>query len=139
MEVTLMQNKSPKNYLNKDISIVKKLQGTFQHEVSLDNPIIRLRFASVPDCNYMYIEKLKRYYFIREVVGIKYGYYELDCVCDYLMTFKTLIENSMIHVTKTDNFNRFINAGILEESRTKSESKEIPIDFNANGQTIMIV
>ena len=87
----------------------------------------------------MYIEKLKRYYFIREVVGIKYGYYELDCVCDYLMTFKTLIENSMIHVTKTDNFNRFINAGILEESRTKSESKEIPIDFNANGQTIMIV
>ena len=45
----------------------------------------------------------------------------------------------MIHVTKTDNFNRFINAGILEESRTKSESKEIPIDFNSNGQTIMIV
>lgn len=139
MEVTLMQNKSPKNYLNKDISIVKKLQGTFQHEVNLNNPIVRLRFASVPDCNYMYIEKLNRYYFIREVVGIKYGYYELDCVCDYLMTFKTLIENSMIHVTKTDNFNRFINAGILEESRTKSESKEIPIDFNANGQTIMIV
>lgn len=139
MEVTLMQNKSPKNYINKDISIVKKVQGTFQHEVSLGNPIVRLRFASVPDCNYMYIEKLNRYYFIREVVGIKYGYYELDCVCDYLMTFKNLIENSMIHVTKTDNFNRFINAGILEESRTKSEYKEIPIDFNANGQTIMIV
>ena len=139
MEIILMQNKSPKNYLNKDVSVVKRVQGTFQTEVSLDNPIVRLRFASVPDCNYMYIEKLHRFYFIREVVGVKYGYYELDCVCDYLMTFKTLIENSMVHITKVDNFNKFINTGIIEESRTKSEFKEIPIDLNANGQTIMIV
>ena len=139
MEIVLMQNKSPNNYIEKEITVVKKVQGTFQSEANLANPVVRLRFAQVPDCNYMYIEKLHRFYFIREVIGFKYGYYELDCECDYLMTFKNLIESSIIHITKTNNYNKFVNVGFVEESRTNTEFKEIPIQFNPNGQTVMIV
>lgn len=99
------------------LSLVQSVDGTLREESSVVNPIIMIETISntqgivtefgdpvdangnpisydyqigteLPAYNYAYIEEFHRYYFVTEIVSVRYGLWRLVLKCDTLMSFK---------------------------------------------------
>ena len=75
--------------------------GEFKEDTSIINPVFTVKVASssVTDydfnnCNYCYIDELKRYYFIKDIVIIAQGTFRIFCHVDVLMSNKADIQSS---------------------------------------------
>lgn len=97
------------------------LKPTFLFSLTLNN-----LFAY----NYIYVPNFKRYYFIRDIEIIANGLYKISCVVDVLKTYADLIKNSSVLVTKSTDFNKFVNIGY--ETTVKKEITVVPINIKLN-------
>lgn len=84
-----IQTMLTKNFVLKDVSNVNNLNA-YTTQFDFHN------------YNYLYIPVLKRYYFIDSVDVVNNDRLYVRMSTDYLMTYKTLIDNSILHFVKSN-------------------------------------
>ena len=107
MIVKSFNTESSLNTINKVINFVTDIDVKFKDEVNIYNPIIVLKYDDLIDFNYMYIDKFKRYYFIKDIEVFPNKIYNLTLKCDVLMSFKDDILNSYGNVITQTNYNKY--------------------------------
>lgn len=96
MRIDFCKTLDSDNIINKEIDFVTSLEVKLKKDFDLLNPTILLSKKGLNDLdvNYCYIEKLKRYYFIRNVENINKEINRYILECDVLETNKEIILNS---------------------------------------------
>ena len=112
MTITIYQNKSEGNVLNKDITQVVQLTGTLREGTSVLNPTIVVE-SSEPNivwANYLYIAEWGRYYFINEIANIRTNVWSFECHVDVLMTYRnTILQQSGIIARQEFLYNLYLD------------------------------
>lgn len=106
MTIELMVNVSEPNMLNKQIVSVATLEGALRNDSPISKPSIlvetdQLAVGSTVRANYAHIPEFGRYYFIQEATHVRNHLWQLNMVCDVLMSFSTGIKASMVLVEQT--------------------------------------
>lgn len=104
MEITLYQNVSEKNRLNKEFADELATTAIFKDEVDIINPTLRITGdISIISFNYLYIKELNRYYYIDNIVSVRNNLWELKCSIDVLMTYKEDIKLQKALISRQEN------------------------------------
>lgn len=88
IEITLYQNNSGANFVNKDLTEVGTFQGNMRDSASVTDPVITIATDSVISfVNYAYIPMLGRKYFVMNITILRSGLYQLTLHVDVLCTY----------------------------------------------------
>lgn len=122
MDIYMYKNSAEKIVLNKDsyLSSEIHLSGYLRDECDIINPVIEISKAAyskiwygtetvdvqstgqdvmsenpyaVPEHNYIYIPKFKRYYFVDNITSVRKGLWRISMSVDVLMSFRDKINN----------------------------------------------
>ena len=143
MEVKLYTNYSENFVIGKSISLLETVQCTIKDSLSVEKPILRLQYSgNIKKVNYVYIEELKRYYFVKEKYTLTGERYELHCDIDVLESFKDSILSLLCIVDKQENnnlSNMYLNDGsFVTLSKQFNRVVTFPNGFNDEGTYILI-
>ena len=107
MTLTLYQNQSEINYLNKSLLEIATVSAVLKSDMDISKPVIKLKSALPPNSNYCYIQVFGRYYFITAQKILPGGINELTLDCDVLMSFKsTILDSTVIAERSTNHCNK---------------------------------
>ena len=140
MNVKLYKNESNNNVLNKKITLISEDNILLKDNVDVYKPIIKIKKPLLNNCNYVYIEDFKRYYYITNKKSINNDVIELSLKCDVLMSFKNDILNSKGLIIKSENLiNDYINSDIyVNDVREKTRVINFKNGFNDTPEFILI-
>lgn len=140
MNVKLYINESNNNVLNKKITLISEDNILLKYDVDVYKPIIKIKGPLLNNCNYVYIEDFKRYYYITNKKSINNDVIELSLKCDVLMSFKNDILNSKGLIIKSENLiNDYINSDIyVNDVREKTHVINFKNGFNDTPEFILI-
>lgn len=101
----------PPNKIGKTLGIaVGTYTGQLVDGTSIVDPDILVESAGVPGGNYVYIQAFERYYFIKDKVSVKNGFWRLQMHVDVLMTYSTpILASTVILARNTSNYNQMLN------------------------------
>lgn len=128
-------NKNPVNKVNKSLgSVIFSANGNLLEPTNIMNPSIKImsETESLLGCNYCFIEKFNRYYFIDSIDIIQNNIYQINCSVDVLKTYADEINESNAIISKRgldeeDVTNRYFNDGTFStEERSYSKVVEFP-------------
>lgn len=140
MNIDLYINTSEENAIDKIIVNKKTIEGTIKTTIDItDFSVIFNFFEDWNNFNYVYIEKLKRYYFVESKRILNNSLVEYDIVEDVLMSFKDLIRQQNILVTESENaYNGSKNNYIAENKLTVANSYEMEDLFSSDKSGVLI-
>lgn len=140
MKIDLYKNTTEENAIEKIIVDKKTIEGTLKTTIDITNfSVIFNFFEEWNDYNYVYIEKLKRYYFVESKRIVNNSLVEYDLVEDVLMSFKDLIREQNILLTESEiAFNGSKNNYIAENKLTVANSYEMEDLFNSKKSGVLI-
>lgn len=140
MKVDLYKNTTEENAIEKIIVDKKTIEGTLKTTIDItDFSVIFNFFEDWNNYNYVYIEKLKRYYFVQSKRIINNSFVEYDLFEDVLMSFKDLIREQNILLTESETaFNGSKNSYTSENKLTVANSYEMEDLFNSNKSGVLI-
>lgn len=108
--VVLGKNTSPTHQINKAVTSVATLTGTFRDSVDLINPTVRIEHASPTDFDYVYISDFKRYYFVEDITIVRKGIMDVALTCDVLESHKAgILANTAIIDKQANIYNLYLN------------------------------
>lgn len=150
MKIILYYNKSESIKVDKDIEEVLTVEGTFRTRVSILNPTIYLNIDFIPlNINYVYIEDLKRYYYVDNIIADVKDMYILKCSIDVLMTYKNYIKSQQAYVSRnqyvyngyiSDNYMTFLPSKVIEKDEVSIGNDCLKFNgYSAPGSNIAIV
>ena len=114
MKITFYSNKSDAIVVDKKINSVSTINNAkIINETDILNPsiIVSRNFYDniISQTNYLYIDKLKRYYFINNI-SFADSMIVIDCSVDVLMSYKDEIKNLYCTVKRNENIkNGYLN------------------------------
>lgn len=142
MNVTLYNNMSENNVLNKTKNYIKDVQAVAKGVISIENPVVILDFdESILDCNYMYIADFDRYYFcsLTPMIG---GKIEVAGAVDVLDSFANEILQLDCIINKQQNVSQgsmYFNDGSYNVLTTEfSNAYAFSGGFNDSPTNILI-
>jgi len=140
MKIDLYKNTTEENAIEKIIVDKKTIDGTLKTTIDItDFSVIFNFFEEWNDYNYVYIEKLKRYYFVESKRIVNNSLVEYDLIEDVLMSFKDLIRQQNILLTESETaFNGSKNNYTAENKLTVANSYEMNDLFNTNKSGVLI-
>ena len=140
MKIDLYKNTTEENAIEKIIVDKKTIEGTLKTTIDITNfSVIFNFFEEWNNYNYIYIEKLKRYYFVESKRIVNNSLVEYDLVEDVLMSFKDLIREQNILLTESEiAFNGSKNNYIAENKLTVANSYEMEDLFNSKKSGVLI-
>ena len=140
MKIDLYQNTNEENAIEKIIVNKKTIEGTIKTTIDVTNfSVIFNFFEEWNDYNYVYIEKLKRYYFVESKRIVNNSLVEYDLFEDVLMSFKDLIRQQNILLTESETaFNGSKNNYTAENKLTVANSYEMEDLFNSKKSAVLI-
>ena len=95
MNITLYNNLSEKNVIQKTLANAVQLTGELSESTSIKNPIITIEYPStIVGFNYCYIEDFARYYFVSDIKSLRNNLWALTLRVDVLMSFANDILNT---------------------------------------------
>ena len=135
-----MNNTSPNNKINKNLSTVTTLDGSLKEPATIMNPVISIEYSSPTGFNYAYIPQFGRYYFVKNVEILRANIMRLELEVDPLETYKESILNLSVIIDKNtflyDNYlideNRQVNV------KTKTDIINFPNGLLESGEFILI-
>ena len=139
MNAVLYKYKGLKNILNKELKDGVNAYCYFKQSVNITNPslIFALENTKILEYNYIYLQDLKRYYFVDSIESIKKNVFCFNLKEDVLMSFNDSILNAECVIIKSENPNNdFVNCNISQNETVT----EIAIEdkFNHNGNLILV-
>lgn len=88
MELTIYNNQSPTNYVNKKLTEAFTLIGTLRADTSVVDPDIEIvYFQNMAAYNYAYIPEFGRYYYITDWISTNNNFWIARMHVDVLMSF----------------------------------------------------
>lgn len=139
MIVKLIQTPTAKNALIKTVSYEKDIEGDFKSNADLINPVINVVGENLESYNYVYIDKLKRYYFIDKIEITRKGYFTFYLHIDVLMTYAENIKSLYGIVTRQENANPYYKGYITAaDVRQTHEILNYENNFNEKGTLILL-
>lgn len=140
MKVDLYKNTTEENAIEKIIVDKKTIEGTLKTTIDItDFSVIFNFFEDWNNYNYVYIEKLKRYYFVESKRIVNNSLVEYDLIEDVLMSFKDLIRQQNILLTESETaFNGSKNNYTAENKLTVANSYEMEDLFNTDKSGVLI-
>lgn len=141
MTVNLFSYTDVENKINKALENELEIKNVFiKNQVfNIDNFDIVFKFNgdvnAIFSHNYCYIEKLKRYYFIKNIEIKNNDTYSIELEIDVLMSFKDSILNSNCHIVeseKTENIKDVSNLDRYEIKKIGLDTSDFfnPLGFN---------
>lgn len=140
MKIDLYKNTTEENAIEKIIVDKKTIEGTLKTTIDITNfSVIFNFFEDWNNYNYVYIEKLKRYYFVESKRIVNNSLIEYDLIEDVLMSFKDLIRQQNILLTESETaFNGSKNNYTAENKLTVANSYEMEDLFNTDKSGVLI-
>ena len=140
MKIDLYKNTTEENAIEKIITDKKTIEGTLKTTIDItDFSVIFNFFEDWNNYNYVYIEKLKRYYFVESKRIVNNSLVEYDLIEDVLMSFKDLIRQQNILVTESETaFSGSKNNYTAENKLTVANSYEMEDLFNTDKSGVLI-
>lgn len=140
MKIDLYKNTSEENAIEKIIVDKKTIEGTLKTTIDITNfSVIFNFFAEWNNYNYVYVEKLKRYYFVDSKRILNNSLVEYDLIEDVLMSFKDLIRSQNILLTESETaFSGSQNNYTSENKLTVANSYEMEDFFNSSKSGVLI-
>lgn len=140
MKIDLYKNTTEENAIEKIIVDKKTIEGTLKNTIDITNfSVIFNFFEDWNNYNYVYIEKLKRYYFVESKRIVNNSLVEYDLIEDVLMSFKDLIRQQNILLTESETaFNGSKNNYTAENKLTVANSYEMEDLFNTDKSGVLI-
>lgn len=140
MKIDLYKNTTEENAIEKIIVDKKTIEGTLKTTIDItDFSVIFNFFDDWNNYNYVYIEKLKRYYFVESKRIVNNSLVEYDLIEDVLMSFKDLIRQQNILLTESETaFNGSKNNYTAENKLTVVNSYEMEDLFNTDKSGVLI-
>lgn len=114
MTITFYNNESDAIIVSKKITSISSINNAkIINETDIVNPsiIVSRNFydSIILKANYLYIDKLERYYYINNI-SFADSMIVIDCTVDVLMSYKSQIRNLTCTVTRNENFkNGYLN------------------------------
>lgn len=133
MTITLYNNTSPPNYVNKSITQVEELSGTLREACSIVDPVITIERSNPTGFNYAYITEFSRYYYVTGVSSEVNGLIAVAMHVDVLMTYKSQIASAKAIVRRQENrYNTYLDDGIFKAyQNSKHKIIAFPGSFSA--------
>jgi hypothetical protein len=144
MDVTLCNNASESNIINKTISDIALVSCVIKGNLSITDPILLLSYNSSldPNINYMKIPELNRCYFITDITDLTGGRFEIRGKVDVLESFKAGILGLSAIIDKqqgTGAINMYLDDGsYMVENKEFNSVINFPSGFNSTGEYILI-
>lgn len=140
MKIDLYKNTTEENAIEKIIVDKKTIDGTLKTTIDItDFSVIFNFFEDWNNYNYVYIEKLKRYYFVESKRIVNNSLVEYDLIEDVLMSFKDLIRQQNILLTESETaFTGSKNNYTAENKLTVANSYEMEDLFNTDKSGVLI-
>lgn len=140
MEIILYNNKSEKNKIGKNITLVATLTGSIKEQSSLIRPQIVIEYSDPTAFNYVYISEFGRYYYISDVNILNTNILMISLVVDVLESFKTSILSQHVIIDKNQNvFSNYLpDSNLLTLVKTKTDIVNFPSGLLDSGQFILI-
>lgn len=103
INVILYQNRGEKNRVNKRnyLTEVMKLRGVFRGPFSIEEPTLTLQLNEFINFNYVYIQELQRYYFVRSSSGLNNNFYDINLKVDPLFSFMNEFRTSTAEILRS--------------------------------------
>lgn len=142
MDITLCNNSSEKNEINKAISNSVTFTGILRSETSVSDPVIMLEYnGNLSVYNYCRIPDFSRYYYITDITSVRANLWTVKCHVDVLMSFKSAILSAVAILdesTETGISNYLSNE--VWRSLSKDKTSIIPFSngLNSTGEYILI-
>ena len=140
MKIDLYKNASSENAINKIITNKKTFEGTLKNTIDIaDFSVVFNFFEEWNNFNYVYIEKLKRYYFVESKKIVNNSLIQYDLIEDVLMSFKDLIRNQNILLTESETaFTGSKNNYLAENKLTIANDYKMSDLFTSNKSGVLI-
>lgn len=131
MTISLYNNASAPNYVDKNITLIETLTGVLRKPGSVTDPVITIERNSPVGFNYAHIPEYERYYFVSGVSMISDKLLSLSLHVDVLMTYKAQIRNMNAIIKRQENkFNLYLDDGIFKAyQNTKHKVIKFPYGF----------
>ena len=113
------------NYLTK----VGELAGVLREESSLVEMSLTLELEELPLFNYVYIEQLNRYYYVTDIVSVKYKLWTISLSVDVLMSYKNALLSCSAFVDRNEN--SYDNT-IIDKKRVIQQGYDIEVSTVTN-------
>ena len=119
LDIYFQVNHSESNVLDKDITNLFSVRGTFRASTSIIEPVFIIEgdLAEISQANYVTIPLFHRSYYISNITSVKTNLVQINCVCDVLSSFKEGIRaNTGIIRRSADSnlYNLLLNDGSLK-------------------------
>ena len=135
--MTLYQNTSNERTVDKSLIKIKEVTGYLRDETSITNPSIIIDTSGegnyILNCNYVYIENLQRYYYIRSIDFVRKNLWRINLRIDVLMSYKDKIRDMrcLISRASSEYYSRIPDSEVILASSPIIDVEEIPNDvFN---------
>lgn len=109
MEIIFYQNNAENNRVNKNAYLTEKFRcnGTLKERTSIIAPSMLIEYnlstnKKIFDCNYCYIPKFNRYYYIQNVVSEFINLFTIELKVDVLMSYRTDILSQVGLVSRNE-------------------------------------
>lgn len=121
--IEIGKTSSPRNKINKTFKSVFSLEGSLKDSCSILQPVIQFRQTegmtaqNFAKCNYMYIEKFGRYYYITDVVSVRNSIVEVHGRVDVLYTYADEIlanKGLLLRASQKANYSKYLDDGTLK-------------------------
>lgn len=142
MEVQLLSTTSENNTIGKKYSSVATISATLKDNSSIIHPVLIFNFSGdIYDMNYMYIPEWKRYYYIRDIVLLTGGRYQIAADCDVLESFKAdiLKMSVVLDGTESTGSNKYLPSPVfIPNIKNSTDIIEFPSGLLETGEFILI-
>ena len=105
--IDLMQNKSPSNFVTKDVVSILSASGNLREETSIIDPIVMIETSIsaniIGKINYAYIAEFNRYYYVVNITSIANDLWEIEFHVDVLMSYASKIREQTAIVARQEN------------------------------------
>lgn len=137
-EITLQINNSEKNKVQKTVTDLITVTGSFREKTSITNPVITFAidnsdFEVISQCNYLSIPILRRKYFVNEIKLVSNALWEVTAHVDVISSFASEIKaNKAIIKRQETKWNLYLNDGVFKVYQNpKVLTKKFPTGFDA--------
>ena len=108
--IILGRNTSPTHQINKQVTQVAALTGTFRDSVDIISPVVRVEHDNPAGFDYVFISDFGRYYYVEDITVVRTGILDLHLSIDVLESHKTaILANNAILDRQESKYNLYLN------------------------------
>ena len=141
MKITLYYNNSEPNKVHKNLAEISTVEGTIRTQSSVIDPVVIIEGKlNLSRINYMFIDGFQRYYFIRDIVSVRTGIWEISGHVDVLSTYKNEFLKLPCVIGRNEyEYNLFLpDDRFIVNANRLVQTVEFPYKFPTNGSNYII-